>query len=93
MTKFLAFIFLAVCSLGLSAKAQQFGEEEKKMVQEAMKNAEPFSKGEIESSIENLLKQGVITPDQAAEARKELQGLNESDIKKLQDQAADIIGR
>lgn len=93
MTKFLAFIFLAVCFLGVSAKAQQFGDAEKKMVQEAMKNAEPFSKGEIEGSIDNLVKQGVISAEQAAQAREELQGMSASEIKQLQNQAADLIGR
>lgn len=93
MTKFLAFIFVAVCFLGVSASAQEITEADKKLVQEAMKNAEPFSKGEIESSIDNLVKQGVISPEQAAQAREELQGMSASDIKQLQNQAADLMAR
>lgn len=92
MFKLLAFVFAAaVCFLGASAKASEFGAVEADAIKKSVKYAEPISKGEIDSSIENLVKQGVISPEQAAQAREELQGLSANDIKKLQDQANQLL--
>lgn len=92
MTKFLAAIFLVVCFLGLSAKAEDSSAAEKQMMQRSLKNLEPISKGEIDSSIDNLVRQGVISAEQAAQAREELSGMNDNEIKALHNQAIQFIG-
>lgn len=84
MTKFLAFIFVVVCFLGVSARAQDIGD--------FAKNMGSLSKGEVSSSIERLVKQGVISPEQAAQAQSELENMNARDIQNLQDQAQKMLG-
>lgn len=92
MFKLLAIVFaVALCFLGASAKASELGAIEADAIKKSIKYVEPLSKGEIDSSIENLVKQGVISPEQAAQAQKELQGLSASDIKNLQDQANQLL--
>tara|TARA_R110000868_G_scaffold38661_1_gene135033 strand:+ start:45480 stop:45740 length:261 start_codon:yes stop_codon:yes gene_type:complete len=84
MTKFLAIIFVAVCFLGVSARAQDIGN--------FAKNMGSLSKGEVSSSIEHLVKQGVISPEQAAQARSELENMDAKDIQNLQEQARKMLG-
>src|SRR5690606_36701445 len=92
MLKLLAIVFdVAVCFLGASAKAEGLSDQEKKQIQQALKYAEPISKGEIDSSIDRLVKQGVISAEDAVQAKENLQGLSPPDVKKIQDHASPLF--
>lgn len=83
MTKFLAFIFLAVCFLGASAQAQDIGE--------FAKNMAPASKSELSSSVDDLLKKGVINQEQAAQVRETIKNMNDKDMKQVHQKAQSLF--
>lgn len=83
MSKFLAIIFVVVCFLGASAKAQDIGQFAKELG--------PLGKGEISTSIDALVKQGVISAEQAAQARNELESMDINEIQNLQKEAQKLL--
>ena len=83
MTKFLAFIFIAVCFLGASAQAQDIGNFAARLP--------AASKNELSASVDELVKKGVISPDQAAQAREQLKQMNQKDLQKLHEQAQSLF--
>ena len=92
MFKLLAIAFAAaLCFLGASAKAESFSAQDQKQIKEALQGAQPFSKGEIDGSIDRLVKQGVISASEAAQAKEKLHGMSADDVKKLQEQASKLL--
>lgn len=83
MTKFLAFIFLAVCFLGASAQAQN--------ISEFAKNMAPASKSELSASVDDLLKKGVINEEQAAQVRQQIKEMNDKDIQEVHKNAQSLF--
>jgi len=83
MTKFLAFIFFAVCFLGVSAQAQD--------IAQFAKNMAPASKSELSTSVDELLKKGVINEEQAAQVRQQIKEMNEKDIKDIHKKAQSLF--
>lgn len=83
MTKFLAFIFLAVCFLGASAQAQDIGDFAKSMA--------PASKSELSASVDELLKKGVINEEQAAQVRQQIKEMSQKDIKDVHKKAQSLF--
>ncbi len=72
MSKFLAFIFVVVCFLGVSARAD---------------DSSSFSKSELSVSVDELVKKGTINADEAAAAKAQLKNMSEEDLRKLQEKA------
>ncbi len=77
MSKFLAFIFVVVCFLGVSARADS--------------SALSVSKAEMVKSMDDLVAKGVIKADEAAAAKAELEKMSEEDLKKLHDKAQKLV--
>lgn len=83
MTKFLAFIFVAVCFLGASAQAQDIGE--------FAKNMAPASKSELAASVDDLVKKGVINEEQAAQVREQIKQMGDKEIEQVHKKAQSLF--
>lgn len=65
--------------------------QEKEMLKNNVNSIGSISKKDIESSLDTLIKQGVINADQAAKAREQLKKMNQQDIDQLKEKSLELI--
>lgn len=86
MKRLITFIFILLWSnlaLAQMPGMPKLTDQQKKDFANAAKEMGAISKDEIDASISNLVKQGVITPEHAAEAREKLKALTPEQVEQL----------
>ncbi len=89
MTKWLMIFLFSTSVWGQSLP--NLSPEEKAKIQAQAASLGSISKEEIEGSLTTLIKQGVISPDQAAQAREALKKMNQQDIDQLKEKSLELI--